>query len=396
MHATFACLTVALGAALVLTAASPAAGAAEPQITKLFVSGTNGYHTYRIPSVLVTKAGTVLAFCEGRKRGRGDAGDIDLLCKRSTDGGRTWSAQQIVWDDKANTCGNPCPVVDARTGTIWLLMTWNLGSDREGRIVAGTSKDTRRVFVTRSEDDGRTWARLREITRQTKRPNWTWYATGPGVGIQLRRGRHKGRLVIPCDHKASGAKVTYHSHVIYSDDGGRTWQLGGATGDGANECQLIERHDGSLLLNARRARTVPAPYRLTATSDDGGAIWSPLRAEPVLIGPRCQGCLLRTAWAGGGKAGRVLFSNPASKRSRIRMTVRLSRDDGRTWPVAKVLHAGPSAYSCLTVLADGKVGCLFEGGEKHPYESIRFARFDVGWLTAEAPPARPAAARQSD
>ena len=160
---------------------------AEPQQADVFVSGRDGYHTYRIPSVIVTKKGTVLAFCEGRKKGRSDAGDIDLLLKRSTDGGKTWSSQQIVWDDKNNTCGNPCPVIDAKTGTIWLLLTWNLGADRESQIISQKSKDTRQVFVTYSKDDGQRWAPPKEITEQTKQKNWTWYATGPGVGIQLSK-----------------------------------------------------------------------------------------------------------------------------------------------------------------------------------------------------------------
>lgn len=145
----------------------------------LFVSGTEGYDTYRIPSLIVTKNGTLLAFCEGRKKNRSDAGDIDLLVKRSMDGGRTWTPQMTLWDDGDNTCGNPCPVVDRDTGTIWLLMTWNLGTDREDEIVSGTSKDTRRVFITSSNDDGKTWKKPKEITDAVKRKEWTWYATGP-------------------------------------------------------------------------------------------------------------------------------------------------------------------------------------------------------------------------
>ncbi len=93
------------------------AHAADPVQTPVFVSGEGGYHTYRIPSAIVTPKGSVLAFCEGRKGGRGDAGDIDMILKRSDDGGKTWGKTQVVWDDATNTCGNPCPVVDAKTGT---------------------------------------------------------------------------------------------------------------------------------------------------------------------------------------------------------------------------------------------------------------------------------------
>ncbi|MCP4643959.1 MAG: exo-alpha-sialidase, partial [bacterium] len=210
-----------------------------PQLNAVYKSGEDGYDTYRIPALLVTKAGTLLAFCEGRKGSSSDTGDIDMLVKRSEDLGETWSAQEVIWDDGANVCGNPCPVVDQETGIIWLLMTWNLGSDHERQIIAQESEDTRRVFVTCSEDDGKTWAKPEEATESTKQDNWTWYATGPCTGIQLERGPHKGRLVIPCDHIEAETKK-YFSHVIYSDDHGVTWQLGGRTPtDQVNECQVV-------------------------------------------------------------------------------------------------------------------------------------------------------------
>src|SRR5262249_44083222 len=150
-----------------------------------FISGTDGYHTYRIPAIVVTTNETILAFCEGRKNSPNDSGKIDLLLKRSTDGGKSWSAQQIIRSDGENVCGNPAPVVDETTGAIWLLMTWSLGTDGEREIGNGTSKDTRRVFVTHSDDHGVTWAKPREITTSVKKPDWRWYATGPANGIQL-------------------------------------------------------------------------------------------------------------------------------------------------------------------------------------------------------------------
>ena len=201
---------------------------AAPTQQDIFVSGTEGYHTFRIPSLLVTAKGSLLAFCEGRKKGRGDSGDIDLVLKRSTDGGKTWSKLLIVADDESNTIGNPCPVVERSTGKIWLLLTHNLGKDREADITANKSKGTRTVWVASSTDDGQTWAAPRDITADVKDPAWGWYATGPGTGVQLTRGPHRGRLVIPCDQKNTGQ----FSHVIYSDDRGRTWKLGGKTADG--------------------------------------------------------------------------------------------------------------------------------------------------------------------
>ena len=177
--------------------------APEPEQRPLFVSGRDGYHTYRIPALLTTVQGTLLAFCEGRKDDRSDAGNIDLLVKRSTDGGRTWSSQQVIWDDGPNTCSNPCPVVDQKTGTIWLLLTHNPGDEGLREILKPEARGTRTVWVSSSEDDGQTWSQPGEITDSTKDPEWDWYATGPGVGIQLQKGPHQGRLVIPCDHSYS-------------------------------------------------------------------------------------------------------------------------------------------------------------------------------------------------
>jgi len=301
------------------------------------------------------------------------------------DGGQTWSPQQIVWDDAGNTCGNPCPVLDRDTGTIYLLMTWNLGRDRESQIIDLKSADTRRVFVTHSEDDGKAWAKPKEITAQAKEKNWTWYATGPGVGIQLRSGPHKGRLVIPCDHIEAETKK-YFSHVIVSDDRGKTWRLGGSTPtDQVNECQVVELSDGRLMLNMRNYDR-RQKQRAVSISRDGGETWSALRHDPALIEPICQASLVRypvehlPGGVFGGAKDLLLFSNPASTSGRIRMTVRLSRDGGRTWPRARLLHGGPSAYSCLAVLPGGDVACFFESGRRHAYETITFARFPFDWL----------------
>ena len=356
---------VLLVAALVVSSAR----AAEPAQAPVFIAGEGGYHTYRIPSVIVTAKGTVLAFCEGRKKGTSDTGDIDLILRRSHDGGKTWGPAQLVWDDGDNTCGNPCPVIERDGGTIWLLLTHNLGSDTEAKIVDGTSKGSRTVWVTTSTDDGATWAKPVEITKDVKKSDWTWYATGPGVGIQTRGGR----LVIPCDNKVAVTKGR-QSHVIYSDDKSATWKLGGVVGPQCNESQAVELLDGRLMLNMRSYQA--NNRRLVATSKDGGLTWSPPAEDAALIEPVCQASILRYP----GAKSRILFSNPASTK-RENMTVRLSADEGKTWPAAKVLHAGPAAYSCLTVLPGGQIGCLYERGDKRPYETITFARFPVDWLT---------------
>jgi sialidase-1 len=300
--------------------------------------------------------------------------------KRSADGGRTWSAQQVVWDDAGNTCGNPSPVVDRKTGTICLLLTWNRGDDREPQIIDLKSKDTRRVFVTSSTDDGLTWAKPREITASVKRTNWTWYATGPGGGIQIERGPHAGRLVVPCDHIEAGTKQ-YYSHVIYSDDSGATWKLGGRTPNAkVNECTVVELSDGRLMLNMRNYDRAQR-QRQVAFSRDGGLTWEDQRFYAALPEPICQASLRRLSWPGGGRGNVILFANPSSPTNRANLTVQASRDDGVTWTQKAVLHPGPSAYSDLAVTRAGRIACLYESGVKSPYERITLALFD--WVSFE-------------
>ena len=363
--------TLRLSAALAITLTVLSAQAEVIQ-TPVFVSGQDGYDTYRIPAVVTSKQGTVLAFCEGRMAGRSDTGNIDLLVKRSIDNGVTWSQQHVVWDDAGNTCGNPAPVVDEKTGTIYLLMTWNRGDDHEKDIIAGKSKDTRRVYVTQSDDDGVTWSSPKEITSTIKKPNWTWYATGPGAGIQLLKGKYKGRLVIPCDFIEAETKQ-YYSHVIYSDDHGASWELGGVTPEPqVNECEVVELNTGELMLNMRNYDRAKH-QRQVAISDDGGATWTTQRHDTALIEPICQASIRRVGKMRGTHKRDILFSNPAHEKSRVNMTVRLSRDNGATWPHALVLHEGPSAYSDLVVLDNKRIACLYERGDKHAYETITFA-----------------------
>ncbi|MEQ1859997.1 MAG: sialidase family protein [Chthoniobacteraceae bacterium] len=349
------------------------AARAEPSFEEcdLFVASVDGYHTYRIPSLLVTARGTVLAFCEGRKRGSGDHGDLDLVMKRSTDGGRTWSAQQIVHEEGGDakiTIGNPCPVQDVSTGTIWLPFC----------------RDNKAVLITSSADDGQTWSPPRDISANVVPPDWVWVATGPGIGIQLARGEHKGRLVIPSDQrlKLPDGTQRWNSHMMFSDDAGRTWQISKPIEVGGNECQVIERSDGSLLVNTRMQGEFQG-LRGIATSTDGGATWSAIEQEKQLPCPKCQCSLVRYS------DSQLLFSNPnpgepidgKPKGARVNLTVRLSFDDGKTWPVSRLLHAGPSAYSCLGRLPDGTILCFYEGGTKNAYETLKLARFNLDWVT---------------
>lgn len=360
---------------LIALALAPFARAAVEQ-TDVFVSGRDGYNTFRIPAVIRAANGDLLAFAEGRKAGRGDAGDIDLLLKRSRDGGKTWSAQQVVWDDAENTCGNPCPVVDARTGLISLLLTHNPGTARERDIDAGKAVGGRTVWLAHSRDHGATWSKPAEITATTKDPAWRWYATGPGVGIQIKSGTHAGRLVVPSDHSyVDGDKTERGSHAIFSDDGGLTWKLGGVIRPQMNECQVVEVFDGrgTLVMNMRSYRGTAR--RAHAISTDGGATWTAPVGVPELIEPICQASILRWERSAAAPRNVILFSNPADEKKRVRMLVRASNDDAKTWSRTLELHAGPAAYSCLIALGESQAGCLYEAGEKAATEKIVFARF---------------------
>lgn len=328
----------------------------------LFTAGADGYHSYRIPALLATAGGRLLAFCEARRHSRADTGDIDIALRCSDDGGATWDAMRIIADAGPDVLGNPCPVQDRTTGRIWLPLNWNRATGGEDLILAGAAP--RGVRLMYSDDEGASWSPPVDITAQVKRPDWTWYATGPGHGIQLRMGR----LLIPCDH-ASGAPepggAHYGSHVILSDDRGASWRIGGVLSGYLNECQAAELADGTVYLNMRSYHG--KHRRAVAHSIDGGETWSPVEWDEALVEPVCQAGLL--ALPDGG----VLFSNPASV-SRENLTVRLSRDGCRTWPVAWTLHAGPSAYSDLALAPDGAICCLYERGNEHPYETITLAR----------------------
>jgi len=230
----------------------------------------------------------------------------------------------------------------------------------------------------RSEDDGSTWSAPVEITASVKARDWTWYATGPGVGIQTQ----SGRLVIPGNH-AEAKTQAHRSHLFFSDDDGKSWTLGATADPGTNESQVVELADGSLLLNMRNHPPKPENFRMIAKSTDGGRTLSPAVPDRALIEPPAQASLLRFSTTISGSRNRLLFANPASV-ARERLTVRLSYDEGTTWPISRIVHEGPAAYSSLVVLPDRSIGLLFEGGGRSPYERITFARFTLEWLTSGA------------
>ena len=337
---------------------------------EVFISGEEGYACYRIPAIISPEEGKLIAFAEGRKRGCSDTGDIDLVMKTSEDGGQTWSPLQLIWDSGENTSGNPAPILDKSTGNIHLLCTWNLGTDKESQIIDQTSEDGRHVFVIRSPDQGKSWEEPREITSAVKDTSWTWYATGPGSGIQIQTGEYAGRLVLGCDHIESESKK-YFSHLIYSDDHGDSWQLGGTTPkDQVNECEVTELSDGRLMLNMRNYDR-SQKFRQITYSSDGGLSWTNQQHDSSLIEPICQASIQSYF---SGEQHRLFFTNPADTASRVNMTLRMSPDDGHTWPTSLVLHTGPAAYSDL-VIEDEIMGALFEAGEENPYERIVYTSF---------------------
>lgn len=341
--------------------------------TTVYSRGMNGYSTFRIPAVVRTNDNTLLAFAEARRDGAGDAGNIDLVVRRSENGGASWGDIIVVWNDAENTCGNPAPVVDRATGRVVLLMTWNKGDDRERAIMRRLSQDTRRVFVCHSDDDGLTWSEPREITSSTKRDDWAWYATGPCHAIQLQHKLHRGRLVVPCVHSLyENDRTYYNSHLIYSDDGGATWTIG-AILNGGNESTIAERADGSIMHNSRWQRGPMKYARHYAISRDGGVTSKEVVRDTTLIEPVCQGSIIGYSEKGCA-TNHLLFCNPASTKRRERLTLRQSRDGGITWSSGIVLENGPSAYSDVVIMKRKRVGILFECGEHSPYERIDFCR----------------------
>ncbi len=358
--------------ALCPPSAISAAAAGTPDAIDVFVGGRGGYHTYRIPAILARGTQTVLAFCEGRRNGPADDGDIDLLLRRSADGGNAWFAPQVVHAEKGPvTIGNPCPLPGTREDTVHLLFTRN----------------NRRLFYARSDDAGRTWTPPAEQTAVLKGFDYPLVriGTGPVHGIRL----DSGRLVAPVwvsdrlrkNKNKNPTRDRFRSGIIYSDDAGSTWKTGGLVAPAINrlnECTVLQRRDGSLLLNMRAHG---AGFRATATSGDGGKTWSRPVLDPSLPCPTCQASMIRLA---GREA---LFCNPAvSKkggfhaRSRRNLTLRLSTDDGRTWSRGRTIHAGPAGYADLGVTADGTILCLFENGTKVYREKISLAAVDRAWL----------------
>ncbi len=345
----------------------------------LWKTGEGAYKGYRIPSIIVSTKRTILAFAEGRNNG-GDTGDIDLVLKRSVDGGKTWGHESVVWNDDQNTCGNPCPVVDEETGRIWLWMTWNDRTDGETAIIYKKSKYPRKPYLCYSDDDGITWSTPVDMSETCADPSWGWYATGPGIGIQQKVGKFKGRLVIPANHSYDDpdgnvrkGPYGYGAHVIISDDNGKSWRISGPIKPGCNESQVTELSDGTLLMNMRSYNDKSC--RAISLSTDGGDTWSDIDNDYQLVESRCQASILNYGKHKGKNYH--LFSNPAVTVGRTHMTIRVSDNNCAEWQSSKLINGQSSAYSCLVKLPNGDIGLLYETGLKTAYETITFSRLKL-------------------
>lgn len=380
--------------------------AAEPSLTKtdLFEADRGGYAIYRIPCLAVTPKGTLLAWCEARKSARSDWGTIDLLMRRSTDGGKTWSEPRKVAEvegpHKKNpvalaqklgnpddvTYNNPAVIVDSRGGVHFLFCL-----------------EYMRCFYTRSEDDGQTFSKPVEITpafeKFRKVYDWKVLATGPGHGIQLQTGK----LLVPVwlstgtgGHAHRPSVVT----VLVSGDGGKNWRLGEVAAQekeplvNPSETTAVQLADGRVMLNIRSE--AKPNRRGVSFSKDGETGWSRPAFDDGLPEPICMGCLCRLSLAKTGGKDRLLFVNPnnlekgsgqgqpGQSRDRKNLTVRLSYDEGKSWEVSRALEPGPSAYSDLAVAPDGWIYCLYERGEGEKgsaYRRLTLAKFNLEWLS---------------
>jgi sialidase-1 len=363
----------------------------------------------------------LLAFVEKRHDGIGDIGNHDLVLRRSSDRGRTWAPEELIFDDGDRPCTDSTICVDQERGRIFLFFL----------------QDKKRYAYFASDDSGRTWRGPVVVHTSVTKPEWdqaglpsdrgvsatdpesakssharhwaaNWvqrYGVGPGAGgVQLTRGPHKGRLLLPARHlePETGRRLVTWSHVFFSDDHGDTWRLGPNVARYGNECRLVELANGDVMLSMRNTTPADQPdnsRRLVALSHDGGDTWPVVYRDDALASTPVHASLRVYDPPGASAADRglVLFANPASPirqsehpYGRYNLTVRWSRDHGQTWSAGRVVYPHPSAYSDLAVLDDGTVGLVYERGPRgsdHYWDEIQFARFNLEWLFA--PPHTP-------
>jgi sialidase-1 len=402
------------GLAAVLFGAAPSA--AEPRLDKtdLFEAGKGGHKLYRIPGLVVTARGTVLAYCEARKYTGLDWDDIEILVRRSRDGGKSWSEPRTLPHPEGRLERNPVALANAelarraplaREGQIAFNNPVAI-ADRGGAVHFLYCVDYYRCFYLRSDDDGVTFSKPVEITptfRQFRKDyDAKVIATGPAHGIQLKNGR----LVVPVWLSTGTGSNAHRPSVvatIYSDDGGKTWRRGDIVANETDpltkpsETVVAELTDGRVMLNIRSESK--ANRRAVAFSRDGATQWTRPVFDEQLKEPICMASLCRLSEKGKHDRDRLLFANPdnllrngkegspGTMRDRKNLTVKLSYDEGKTWPVARVLEPGTSGYSDLAVGPDGTIYCLYERGstdgkDHFATRTLTLARFNLEWLSS--------------
>ncbi|MCO5238074.1 MAG: glycoside hydrolase [Chitinophagaceae bacterium] len=356
----------------------------------VFVSGTEGHKSYRIPAIIGLPNGELLAFCEGRVHGAGDFGDINIVLRRSNDKGKSWSPLQTVIDEGTLQAGNPAPVVDLTdpaypNGRIFLF--YNTGNNHEGEVRKGNG--LREVWYVTSINNGLTWSAPVNITRHTHRPkqpqantaynfgnDWRSYANTPGHAMQFSSGRYKGRIFVAANHSAGDPQsqfTDYSAHGYYTDDHGKTFHLSETVNlPGSNESTATELSDNKLMMNSRNQKG-DIRERIVSISSDGGATWDTTYFDATLPDPVNQGSILTV----GMKKGKaiVAFSNAANAQRRDNLTLRISYDDGKTWAKNFVIAKSEkdkgdyAAYSDLVRISKNEIGVLYEKGD---YSTIVF------------------------
>ena len=363
---------------------------------KLRSAGQVNCDTYRIPGLITTNTGTLIAVYDNRYNSSKDLQEnIDIGMSRSTDGGESWEPMKVIMDmgtfgglpQNQNGMGDPCILYDTRNRVIIVASLWMNGSPPDKMLwwtsqPGMTPEVTGQFMIVRSNDDGLTWSDPENITSQIKSPEWQLLLQGPGRGITMKNGT----LVFPAQFKADigtkaldGGKYTCHSTIVYSRDGGKTWSIGTGAKPNTTESQVVELSDGSLMLNMRddRNRTDKGATngRAVATTSDMGKTW---QAHPTsnsaLPEPNCQASLISADLIVAGTTKKVLFfSNPASKTKRAGMTIKASLDEGLTWPEKNQLLLNEDegyGYSCLTMINDEYVGILCEGEKDLYFQKI--------------------------
>ncbi|WP_333864983.1 sialidase family protein [Sphingobacterium sp.] len=366
------------------------AGICQAQEVNVFVSGEAGYKSYRIPAIVKDKTGQLIAFAEGRVDHAGDFGNVDIVYKTSQDNGKTWGALHVAVDNDNLQVGNPAPVVDLLDPAYpkgRLLLFYNTGNNHEGEVRKGNGM--RECWSISSADGGKTWSNPQNITLETHRPNqpsvnaqynfkedWRTYANTPGHALQFDSGKYKGRIYIPANHSEGNPKSNgrdYFAHSYYSDDHGKTFKIGASVKfEGSNETMAAQISGTGLYMNSRNQQG-NVKSRIVSYSNDGGVTWDTTYYDKNLPDPVNQGAVL--SWQ---KKGRYVLAvcNAASTDRRDNLTVRLSKDQGKTWYFSQVIAKAPegvkgdyAAYSDLVLLNKNKLGVLFE---KENYSKIVF------------------------